>query len=119
VRGCGGSPVNSRKAKGDKAEREVQELLRTLLDVPARRKLGAGRQDDMGDMDLVPDTVISVANWPSDYLGAVRHKPVECDEQRVRAGARWAATFVRLQGGVYRVVLTPEQWAAYWHEVTP
>lgn len=109
--------MNSAKAKGDKAEREVELLLRTLLLVPARRKLGAGRHDDMGDMDLVPDTCVSVANWPSDYLGAVRHKPVECEEQRVRAGVKWAATFVRLNGGVYRVVLTPEQWAEYWWEV--
>ena len=42
------------KRKGDAAELEVQELLRTLLGVPARRMLGAGRADDVGDIAGVP-----------------------------------------------------------------
>jgi hypothetical protein len=123
------------KRKGDKAELEVQGLLRELLGVPARRKLGAGRRDDVGDIDGVPNTVIQVVNAPSDTLRAVREKPVECEQQRDRAdrakprvvldfargetrvpGPTFAATFVRLRGGEYRVVLTPEQWATYWRE---
>lgn len=122
--------ANSAKRKGDRAELEVQGLLRDLLGVPARRKLGAGRRDDMGDIDGVPDTVIQVVDW-KDALRAVREKPLECEEQRRRASGRvyavvnleekfiqphFAATFVRLRGGEYRVVLTPEQWAAYWRE---
>lgn len=125
------------KRKGDRAELEVQGLLRDLLGVPARRALGAGRLDDVGDIFGVPDTVIQVADW-KDALRAVREKPVECEEQRLRTGfdlsgfpngtydpdigfrrdygAPFAATFVRLRGGVYRVVLTPEQWATYWRE---
>jgi len=106
------------KRKGDKAELEVQELLRRLLGVPARRALGAGRLDDVGDIDGVPDTCISVANWPKrGTLRAVREKPVQAEEQRRNKGSSFVATFVRLQGGEYRVVLTPEQWAAYWTEV--
>jgi hypothetical protein len=118
------------KRKGDKAELEVQGLLRELLGVPARRKLGAGRRDDVGDIDGVPDTVIQVVNAPSDTLRAVREKPLECEEQRARyVTYQWdhngvehvdrrtfAATFVRLRGGEYRVVLTPEQWATYRRE---
>lgn len=34
---------NPAKAKGDRAELEVQALIRDLLGVPARRMLGAGR----------------------------------------------------------------------------
>ena len=101
------------KRKGDDAERDVEKLLRALLDVPARRKLGAGRLDDMGDIDNVPDTVISVGNIAR-LSEAIREKPVECEVQRVRAGARFAATFVKLRGGKYRVVLTVEQFAALW-----
>lgn len=103
------------KAKGDRAEREVQGILRDLLGVPARRKLGAGRADDMGDIDGVPDTVIQVASIARLHV-AIREKPLECETQQQRAGATHGATFVRLVGGDYRVVLTPEQWATLWRE---
>ncbi len=76
--------TNPSKRKGDKAEREVQALLNDLLGVPARRKFGAGRQDDMGDIDGVPDTVIQVANIARLNV-AVRVKPLEAEEQRERA----------------------------------
>ena len=127
---AGGGPAklaNSSKRKGDRAELEVQGILRDLLGVPARRKLGAGRKDDVGDIDGVPDTVIQVADW-KDVTRAVREKPLECEEQRLRMaytrpipngvefGPCFAATFVRLRGGEYRVVMTPEQWAAMWRE---
>ena len=115
--------ANSSKAKGDRAELEVQGLLRDLLGVAARRALGAGRKDDIGDITGVPDTVIQVVNW-KDVAKAVREKPLECEEQRQRSRAyEWedtpcalAATFVRLRGGEYRVVMTPEQWATLWRE---
>lgn len=109
--------ANSQKRKGDQAEREVQELLRDLLGVPARRQLGAGRKDDVGDIDGVPGTCVSVVNYGRrDLATAIRRKPLECEEQRRRRGCDFAATFVRLQGGDYRVVLTPEQWATMWRE---
>jgi hypothetical protein len=57
---------------------------------------------------------------------------VEAEEQRQRAGIKvdwergavnlfapapaFAATFVRLRGGDYRVVLTVDQWMALWRE---
>lgn len=103
------------KRKGDKAELEVQGLLRELLGVPARRALGAGRKDDVGDIHGVPNTVIQCANR-KDVAQAVRHKPLECEQQRERAGATFAATFLRLSGGEYRVVMTVEQWATLWRE---
>lgn len=110
--------MNASKRKGDRAELEVQEILRELLGVPARRALGAGRKDDVGDIDGVPETVIQVANKPSDTLRAVREKPLEAERQRRNTYPRrsFAATFVRLRGGEYRVVLTPEQWATLWRE---
>ena len=107
--------VHPSKAKGDKAELEVQALLRELLGVPARRALGAGRLDDIGDIDGVSETCVSVTNR-QDVAAAVRHKPIEAEMQRRRRGCTFAATFVRLRGGEYRVVLTPEQWATYWRE---
>ncbi|MCR4340799.1 MAG: hypothetical protein NUW01_13035 [Gemmatimonadaceae bacterium] len=106
---------NPSKRKGDAAELEVQGLLRELLGVPARRALGAGRKDDCGDITGVPDTAVQVCNW-KDVAAAVRHKPVECERQRENAGALFAATFVRLRGGEFRVALTPEQFAALWRK---
>ena len=103
------------KRKGDRAEREVQGLLRDLLGVPARRKLGAGRLDDMGDIDGVPDTVIQVVSY-RDVARAIREKVPECELQQARAGATFGATFVRRPGGSYVVVLSPEQFAALWRE---
>ncbi len=103
------------KRKGDRCELEVQGILRDHLGVPARRKLGAGRHDDMGDIDGVPDTVIQCASI-ANLAAAMRVKPLECQAQQARAGATFGATFLRLRGGEYRVVLTVEQWAASWRE---
>ena len=118
-RGCGtnaGRTVTSpAKRKGDKAELEVQGILRDLLGVPARRALGAGRRDDMGDVTGVPDTVIQVASY-RDISRAIREKLPECEAQQDRAGAAFGATFVRRPGGRYAVVMTPEQFASLWRE---
>jgi hypothetical protein len=103
------------KRKGDRAELEVQALLRDHLGVPARRALGAGRTDDVGDIHGVPNTVIQVASIARLNV-AIREKPLEADRQRDNAKADHAATFVRLVGGDYRVVLTVDQWCALWRE---
>lgn len=103
---------NPQKRKGDSAEREAAEILTTLLGTPCRRKLGAGRQDDTGDLDGVPDHVIQVANW-ADTAAAARIKPQGAEQQRINANATHAATLVRFRGGTWRVVLTLEQWARY------
>lgn len=110
--------TNPRKAKGDKAELEVQGLLRELLGVNARRMLGAGRRDDVGDMAGVPDTTIQIVNR-KDVSRAIREKVPKCVEQQNRAETTHGATFVRLPGGRYVVVQTPEQWAALWREAAP
>lgn len=109
--------TGSMKRKGDRAELEVQALIRDLTGWPARRKLGAGRADDMGDIDGVPDTVIQVANY-TDMTRAMREKVPGCVEQQERAGATYGATFLRRRGGSYVVVLTPEQWATYAREAS-
>lgn len=110
--------ANTAKRKGDRAELEVQALLRDHLGVPARRKLGAGRADDMGDIDGVPDTVIQVANY-TDIVRAIREKLPESERQQARAGATFAATFVRRYGGGYIVAMTVEQWCSMWREAQP
>ena len=108
--------ANSQKAKGDRAELEAAELLSELLGTTVGRKLGAGRQDDTGDLDGVPDHIVQVANW-ADTAAAARVKPKEAEGQRENAGVEFAATLVRFRGGTWRVVLTPEQWARYLTQI--
>ena len=107
--------TNSAKNKGDRAERELAALLHDLLGVNARRKLGAGRLDDEGDIDGVPDTTVQVADWQN-VASAVRVKPPECVQQQARAGTTFGVTAIRLRGGEWRFVMTPEQFATYARE---
>ena len=103
--------TNSAKAKGDAAEREAAALLSELLGVPVRRMLGAGRSDDVGDLDGVPNCAIQVASWKNTAAAAIQ-KPLGAEAQRQNAEVDHAATMVRFRGGTWRMVLTPEQWAA-------
>jgi hypothetical protein len=108
--------ANPQKRKGDRAEREVAAILSDLLGVSARRELGAGRQDDCGDIRL-QDTVIQVANY-TDLARAVREKLPDLERQQQNAGAVFAAMFCRRRGGRYVVVMSPEAFAALWREAT-
>jgi hypothetical protein len=103
------------KAKGDRGEREAAALLSDLLGYPVKRALGAGRKEDTGDLFGVPDTVIQVADW-ANALAAVRNKPLAAESQRENANATFAASMIRLRGGVWRVVLTPEQFSTLLRE---
>lgn len=110
--------ANPAKAKGDAAEREAAALLTELTGYPVRRKLGAGRQDDTGDLDGIPGHAVQVANW-ADTAAAARIKPQGAEQQAANAGVPYAATLVRFRGGTWRVVLTPEQWARYLAAINP
>lgn len=104
--------TNPQKRKGDAAELEAARLLSEALGLPVRRKLGAGRSDDTGDLVGVPGHVVQVASW-KDTAAAARVKPPEAEQQRLNAQADHAATLVRFRGGTWRVVLTLEQWTRY------
>ncbi len=98
------------KRKGDRAELEVQTILQNELGL-GRRKLGAGRTDDMGDIDGIPDTVIQVTAR-ADLARGIREKLPEVEQQRQRAGASYSAVFARRRGGEWVVVMTPEMWCS-------
>lgn len=104
--------MNRQKAKGDNAEREIAKILADELGMNVRRKLGAGRQDDTGDLDGIPDTTIQVANW-RDVVRAIREKPLGAEQQRHNVGTTFAAALIRLPRGDWRAVLTVEQFATY------
>lgn len=104
--------ANKPKDKGDRGELEAAAICAELFGLPVRRKLGAGRQDDTGDLDGIPGHVVQVANW-ADTAAAARIKPKEAEQQRVNAQAEHAATLIRFRGGQWRVTITLEQWARY------
>ena len=97
------------KAKGDSAEREAAALLAGLTGCPVRRMLGAGRLDDVGDLEGLPGVTVQVASW-ADVARAAREKPVAAETQRLNAGTPHAVTMVRFRGGTWRMIQTPEQW---------
>lgn len=107
--------ANRSKSKGDVAEREAAALIGELTGWPARRKLGAGRLDDVGDIDGVPSTVVQVVNR-KDIALALRIKVPACVKQQARDGATFGCVFVRRRGGGFYVAMTPEQWATYARE---
>ena len=108
---------NASKDKGDRGEREAAALISGLLGYEVKRKLGAGRKEDVGDMHGLPDTVVQVANW-ADVARAAREKPAAAESQRLNDGATFATALVRFRGGTWRFVLTPEQFATLWREAT-
>ena len=102
--------MNSQKNKGDQAEREAAELLSKATGYNVRRQLGAGRLDDIGDLDGIPDTIVQVANW-TDKSKACLQKPREAEMQRWNAKAKYAASMIRWRGGHWRLVMTIDHFA--------
>lgn len=103
------------KRKGDSAELEVQAMVREELGVPARRALGAGRKDDVGDITGIPDTAIQVTNR-QDLSSAITEKLPELEQQMLNAGATHGALFCRRRGAKWVVVLTPAMWFTLMRE---
>ena len=102
--------MNSKKNKGDRAEREAAELLSKATGYEVRRQLGAGRLDDIGDLDGIPETIVQVADW-ADKSAACLEKPREAEMQRWNAKAKYAASMIRWRGGQWRMVMTVDQFA--------
>lgn len=100
--------------KGKRAEREVCAAIFDHLGIHCRRGQ-AGHSEDIGDIFGVPNTTIQVADW-ADALRAVRHKPIDAQKQAFSHGDDYSCAWVRLRGGVWRVVMTPEQWSTVWRE---
>lgn len=107
--------MNSNAEKGKRAEREAAALISEHLGFKVKRRYNLGTQEDIGDLIGVPEHIVQVAAW-KDLSRALRVKPVEAGNQAANAGVPFAATFLRLHGGEFRVVLTVEQWATLTRE---
>jgi hypothetical protein len=109
--------TNSSKSKGDRSELEAARLLADLTGWPVRRKLGAGRSDDTGDLDGIPDTTIQVKAY-RDIQRAIRETLADLPAQQANAGTPFAAGLIRRPGGHYFAIMTLEQLAALIREAT-
>jgi hypothetical protein len=107
--------TNPQKRKGDAAELEAARILSDLTGFPVRRKLGAGRADDTGDLDGIPDTTIQVKNY-KDVTRAVNEGLAGCVEQQRNAGTAFGAAMIRRPGGRWFVCMTVEQFATLVRE---
>lgn len=103
------------KVKGDRAEREIARILADLTGQDVRRKLGAGRADDTGDLVGFPGVTIEIKNYASVTEG-IRHGLDDLEREMTNSGDPLGVCFVRRPGGRWIAVMTPEMWATWWQE---
>lgn len=109
--------TNTRKAKGDRAELEIAKLLHELTGDNVRRKLGAGRMDDVGDLDGLTDTTCQVKNY-RDITRALREALHDLPTQQANAGTTFGVAFIRRPGGNWFAAMNLEQFATWYREAT-
>lgn len=106
--------TSSSKRKGDRAELELARKLTDLLGSVVRRKLGAGRSDDAGDLDGLA-CAVQVKNY-TDVLRAIREGLADIDDQARNASAPYGVVFVRRRGGDWIAVMSLDHFAAMYRE---
>ena len=110
--------ANPSKRRGDDAEREVAARLAELTGWPAKRALGAGRKDDIGDIHGIPQTTLQVKNRPNDVPRSIREGLACLQRQQANSGDPFGAVLVRRRGGHWIAVLTLEGLATLLREAT-
>lgn len=105
------------KRKGDKYELEAAARLAEATGWPVRRKLGAGRADDCGDLDGIPDTCMQVKAY-TDIARAIRETLNELPAQQTNAQTTFAAGLIRRPGGRWFAVMDLDQLATLLREAT-
>lgn len=103
-----------RRAKGDRAEREVVALLRDHLGDHIVRARGEG-ENDHGDVVGLPSCVVQVKNY-RDLSRAMREGLEGAAAQKANAGVLWGAAFVRRPGGRYVVCMDALDWISMFRE---
>ena len=103
-----------RRAKGDRAEREVVTILRDHLGDHIVRARGEG-ENDHGDVVGIPRVTVQVKNY-ADLQRAIREGTAGAREQKVNAGQEWGAAWIRRPGGRYFVVMDEADWISMYRE---
>jgi hypothetical protein len=101
--------ANPNKRKGDRGEREIATLLSTLLSRPIRRMLGAGRSDDVGDLDGLDNTTAQVKNW-ANITAAITQGIEQLGQQQQNAQTDNGVLFIKHRKHGWLAVTTLDQW---------
>jgi hypothetical protein len=83
------------KRIGDDAELEIAKILADLTGWPVRRKLGAGRLDDTGDLDGIPQSTVQVKRYRTDIVRSIRETLAELPGQQTNAGTPFGFGLIR------------------------
>jgi hypothetical protein len=110
--------ASTARAKGDRAEREIVGLLRDLTGWPVARAYGAGRSDDCGDLDGLPDCCAQVKDYGTHVARAVNDALTELPAQQAASGLPFAVGLVRRPRGRWVAVMEVEMFAALLREAT-
>ena len=106
------------KQKGDKAELELARILADLLDLKVRRKLGAGRTDDEGDLEGIPGWTVECKNY-ADLATGINVGLKDLEREQANAGTTFGVCFVRRRGGRWIAVMDLPQIATVIRETLP
>jgi hypothetical protein len=109
--------TNPQKNKGDRAEREVAAKLADLTGWPWRRKLGAGRCDDTGDLDGLEDWTVEVKDW-TNVNAAVSKGLADLEREQANAGTAFGVALIRRRGGKWFAAMPLENLAAVMRELS-
>lgn len=101
--------ANANKRKGDRAERELAATLSERLNTPIRRYLGAGRTDDIGDLEGVSNHTLQVKNW-RDITAAIRIGIEQLKQQQQNAKTENGTLFIKHPKHGWLAVQTLDQW---------
>ena len=121
VLGTGGGRVTTpSKRKGDTAELDAARIVSDLTGWRVRRKLGAGRTDDEGDLEGLPDCVAEVKSY-ADIRVAIAQALTDCEREQKNANTTFGMSFIkwpRSRTYPWFVVLTLEQAMTLLREAT-
>jgi hypothetical protein len=107
--------TSAAQRKGDTAEREIAKILSDQLGVTVRRKLGAGRMDDEGDIEGLADTCVEIKSY-RDIVRGLNEGLNDSVREQANAGTTHGVAFIRRPGGRWFAALTVEQYCTLWRE---
>lgn len=108
------------KRKGDRAELDLARELADLTGWPVRRKLGAGRTDDEGDLEGLPDTTAEIKDY-ADLRDGITAALADIEREQANAKTTFGVSFVkRRRARTHRwvAVLTLDQFCTLLREAT-
>jgi hypothetical protein len=105
------------KRKGDVAELELAKLLADSLGIPVKRMLGAGRQEDCGDLHGLTDWTAEVKNY-ANVADGINEGLRDLDREQANAGTPFGVVFVRRRGGRWLAVMDVDRWCSVYRETT-